>query len=100
MQVVTLCGSMRFAKQMQQIAVDLETKQGYCVLQPIFDADVTLNEQDIANLSKAHFKKIDLSDIVYIVNVGGYIGKSVTEELQYAKLQNKKIIYHETEFYN
>ena len=40
--------------------------------------------------------EIDLSDIVYIVNVGGYIGKSVTEELQYAKLQNKKIIYHET----
>jgi len=94
MQVVTLCGSMRFAKQMQQIAVALETKQGYCVLQPVFDVDVTLNEQDIANLSKAHFKKIDLSDIVYIVNVGGYIGKSVTEELQYAKLQNKKIIYH------
>lgn len=95
MEVVTLCGSMRFAKQMQQIAVELETKYGYCVLQPIFDSDVTLNEKDISNLSKAHFKKIDISDIVYIVNIGGYIGNAVAEELQYAKEHNKEIRFHE-----
>lgn len=95
MKVVTLCGSMRFAKQMQQIAVELETKHGYCVLQPIFDSDVTLNEKDISNLSKAHLKKIDISDIVYIVNIGGYIGNAVAEELQYAKEHNKEIRFHE-----
>ena len=95
MEVVTLCGSMRFAKQMQQIAVELETKYGYCVLQPIFDSDVTLNEKDISNLSKAHLKKIDISDIVYIVNIGGYIGNAVAEELQYAKEHNKEIRFHE-----
>lgn len=35
MKVVTLCGSMKFAKQMQEIAMELEVKRGYCVLTPI-----------------------------------------------------------------
>ena len=95
MEVVTLCGSMRFAPEMQRIAMELETKHGYCVLQPIFDTDVVLSEKDLDNLSKAHFKKIEISDIVYIVNIGGYIGESVTKELQYAKKLNKKIFFHE-----
>lgn len=94
MEVVTLCGSMRFANQMQRIAMELETKHGYCVLQPIFDSDIVLNEKDLENLAKAHYKKIDISDIVYIVNINNYIGESVSKEIQYAKEHNKKIIYH------
>lgn len=96
MKVVTLCGSMRFAEQMRQIALELETKYGYCVIQPIFDGGVTLSDEDLDNLAKAHFKKIDISDIVYIVNVDGYIGKSVSEEIRYAEEKNKEIMYHET----
>ena len=95
MKVVTLCGSMRFAKQMQQIAMELETKHGYCVICPIDAPDFTPDEKDLYNLAKAHFKKIDLADIVYIVNIGGYIGNSVSRELQYAKEHGKEIIYHE-----
>lgn len=95
MKVVTLCGSMRFAKQMQQIALELETKYGYCVLQPIFEADTKLSDEDLDSLAKAHFKKIDISDAVYIVNIDGYVGKSVSEEIRYAKERNKEILYHE-----
>lgn len=95
MEVVTLCGSMRFAAEMQKIAMELETKHGYCVLQPIFDTDIALSGQDLENLAEAHLKKIEISDIVYIVNIGGYIGESVSKELQYAKKLNKKILFHE-----
>ena len=95
MKVVTICGSMRFAKQMQEIALELETKRGYCVFQPIGDADTKLTDEDIKRLAEAHYHKIDLSDAVYIVNIGGYIGKSVSEEIEYAKAHGKEIIMHE-----
>ena len=94
MKIVTLCGSMRFAKQMQRIALEFETK-GYCAIHPILDADIALDEKDLENIAKAHFKKIDIADIVYIVNIDGYIGESVSKEIQYAKERNKQIIYHE-----
>lgn len=96
MKVVTLCGSMRFIRQMQEIAVKLETEYGYCVIAPIGDANTPLSEEEIGALSKAHYKKIDIADAVYIVNIDGYIGKSVSEELRYAKAHNKEIIFHET----
>ena len=96
MKVVTLCGSMRFYREMQEIAIELETKQGYCVITPIGDAGAPLSDEETESLGKAHYKKIDLADAVYIVNIGGYIGKTVSEELRYAKAHNKEVIFHET----
>ena len=95
MKVITICGSMRFARQMQKIAFELEVNQGYCALTPVGDATAKPSAKEIEKLSKAHFKKIDMSDAVYIVNIGGYIGESVSRELCYAKEHNKEIIYHE-----
>lgn len=45
MKVVTLCGSMRFSKQMQEIAMELEVKQGYCVLTPVGEKMVQPSEK-------------------------------------------------------
>lgn len=97
MKVVTLCGSMRFIKEMQEIAIELETKHDYCVITPIGGANVELDSIDIEKLAKSHYKKIDIADAVYIVNIGGYIGESVSKELCYAKKHNKEIIYHESD---
>ena len=36
-------------------------------------------------------KKIDDADVVYIVNPGGYIGKSVSVDIGYAYAKNKPI---------
>lgn len=94
MKIVTLCGSMRFFEEMQEIAMELEARYGYCVITPV-GGTKTLNEEAVENLAKAHYKKIDISDAVYIVNIGGYIGESVLRELRYAKKNNKEIIYHE-----
>ena len=40
-------------------------------------------------------KKIDLSDAIYVINAGGYIGSSTKLEIEYAKSHNKEIIYLE-----
>lgn len=95
MKVITLCGSMRFFREMQEIAIELETKHGYCAITPIGDTNMMLSEETIENLAKAHYKKIDISDAVYIVNIGGYIGEAVSKELRYAQENNKEIVYHE-----
>lgn len=95
MKVITLCGSMKFYKEMQEIAIALETKYGYCVIAPIGYTNMAVSEEMAEALSKAHYKKIDIADAVYIVNIGGYIGKAVSEELRYAKMRGKEIIYHE-----
>ena len=96
MKVITLCGSMRFFNEMQEIARELETKYGYCAIAPIGGTSTTLNKEEVENLAKAQYKKIDISDAVYIVNIGGYIGESVSKELRYAQKYKKEIIFHES----
>ena len=98
MKVVTICGSMKFAKEMQNIATELETKNGWCVIQCVYGIDksnITQNELD--NVVNAHWKKIDISDAIYVVNIGGYIGNATKNEIEYAKSHNKEIIYYEEE---
>lgn len=96
MKVITLCGSMRFFNEMQEIARELETKYGYCAITPIGGTSITLDKEAVENLAKAHYKKIDISDAVYIVNIGGYIGESGSKELRYAQEHKKEIILHES----
>lgn len=54
-----------------------------------------MDKVSVENLAKAHYKKIDISDAVYIVNIGGYIGESGSKELRYAQEHKKEIIFHE-----
>lgn len=39
--------------------------------------------------------KIKLSDAIYVVSVGAYIGKSTKSEIEFAKSLNKEILYLE-----
>lgn len=41
-------------------------------------------------------KKIDMSDEIYVINLGGYIGESTKAEIEYAKAKGKKISYLES----
>ena len=94
MKIVTICGSMKFANEMQKIASDLETKYGWCVIQCVYKIE-NATKNEMANVVNAHWKKIDISDAIYVVNIGGYIGESTKNEIEYAKKLNKEIIYHE-----
>ena len=95
MKTVTICGSMRFEKEMREIAFDLETKHEMNVLQCVYNAanrEISKTEKDA--LAKAHFLKIALSDAVCVVDPEGYIGDSVAEEIQFAQANGKEVIFH------
>lgn len=95
MKTYTICGSMRFEKEMRKIAYELETVQGYNVLQCVYnDSDAVPTQLQREYLRKAHFLKIDLSDGIYVVNIGGYVGTSTEEEIAYALKHGKQVLYH------
>ena len=90
-----MCGSMRFAKEQQRIAEDLELKNGYCVIQCVYGDGRNYTEHDIVMLDELHKTKIDVSDAIYVVNIGGYIGNSTKSEIEYAIVNGKEVLYHE-----
>ena len=92
MKVVTICGSMKFKDKMMEVTRDLENKNKYVVIQCVYSND-RFNEEEQVLLADLHYKKIDISDVIYVVNVDGYIGTSTKKEIEYAKSLNKKIIY-------
>ena len=95
MKTYTICGSMRYEKEMKKIAYQLETQKGYNVLQCTYSMDNIIPKQDEINcIESAHYLKIDLSDGIYVVNIDSYIGTSVQKEIAYAKERGKEIIYH------
>lgn len=93
-QVVTLCGSTKFKDAFLKAQKEL-TLQGYIVLSVgLFGhADnEPISEKQKEMLDDMHKAKIDMADMIYVVNVGGYIGKSTRSEIEYARLSNKTVI--------
>ena len=94
--VITICGSMRYSKEMMKISEELELKKGYAVIQCVYNVDGLKYEGiDASILDKVHRKKIDISDAIYVVNIDGYIGNSTKKEIEYALNSGKEVIYHE-----
>ncbi|MCD5003417.1 hypothetical protein IV487_13185 [Enterococcus saccharolyticus] len=95
MKVLTICGSMRYAKEMIQIATELELRKGYAVIQCVYPSEGMCQETDFAKLDQIHKKKIAISDGIYVVNIDGYIGTSTRNEIAYALENGKEVLYHE-----
>ncbi len=94
--IVTICGSMKFQSQMMEIAERLELENGYIVIQCTYsDKERIFTSHDIQVLSELHYKKIDISDAIYVVNIGGYIGQSTRNEIAYARSLNKEVMFLE-----
>lgn len=93
MKTYTICGSMRFEKEMRKIAFLLETQENFNILQCIY-TDAEVSEEEKKRLTAAHYRKIDLSDGIYVLNIDGYIGESVAKEIVYAQERGKEIVYH------
>jgi len=47
------------------------------------------------NLDQLHFRKIDMSDSIHVINVDGYVGESTRNEIAYATKYGKRITYLE-----
>ena len=95
MKTVTMCGSMKFEKEMQSIAFLLETKHDFNVLQCVYNTDnLEISEMERELLASAHLRKIELSEAIYVVDIQGYIGNQVAKEMAFAKSKGKEIIFH------
>lgn len=95
MKVVTLCGSFKFKKQMMEVAEKLAL-EGNCIITPVYPTKeyYTRTDEQMENLKMAHFKKIEMSDAILVVDVNNYIGNSTKLEIEFAKKLDKEIIYY------
>jgi len=101
--VVTLCGSTRF-KDFFVVQGRLETLRGNIVLS--IGCDLR-SDEELKSMSEEYLKavktrldvlclrKIDLSDEILVLNVGGYIGESTSREIEYARSTGKAVRYLE-----
>ena len=80
-------------KEMQEIAWKLETVDGFSVLQCVY-GDSELDDVARARLEQAHYRKNDLSDGIYVVDIDGYYGESVRAEIEYARNHGKEVLFH------
>lgn len=93
---VTICGSMKFMDRMQETAERLELEKGFAVIGVVPHVlGRELTEEEKVRLGELHLAKIDLSDAIFVVNEGGYIGHAVRTEIEYARRMGKEIMYLE-----
>ena len=100
--IVALSGSTRFTAAFAKAQNEF-TLMGYIVLSvgsvtrsddELF-ASMTPDERRLlkARLDVLHQHKVALADEVYVLDVGGYIGDSTLQEIEWAKSLNKRIRY-------
>ena len=95
MKIMTICGSLKFQREMMEMAEKMAL-DGYCVLTPTYPVSNNLNITDnqLKKLKEEHYKRIELSDIILVMNVNNYIGESTSLEIKYATKLGKEIIYY------
>ena len=84
-------------RRYEKNAYDLEISKDirYNILQCVYCEDnIVPTEDELLKLEDAHYRKIDLSDGIYVVNMDGYIGTSVKKEIEYAERHGKEVLYH------
>lgn len=98
--IVTLCGSSKFCDIMAVCAWFIERDEqaiamGLHLLPQWYpdcpDHHLAEHEGVASAMDELHFRKIDLSDEIFVVNYGDYIGDSTANEIKYARENNKKI---------
>ena len=96
--IITLCGSIKFKAEFIKVQEKL-TLDGNIIFTPNFFNNIRkedIDEKMKKMLDEMHKQKIDMSDEIYVINVGGYIGESTKTEIEYAKTKGKKISYLES----
>jgi len=95
MRVITICGSLKFQDEIMKVAEKMAL-DGNCILTPTYPVleNIQITEGQLTKLKEAHFKRIELSDAILVVNINNYIGNSTNLEIEYAKKLKKEIIYY------
>lgn len=105
--VITLCGSTRFKDAFMEAQKRLTLERNIVISVGLFghsgDNEVWEN-MDEGTLTRTkqmlddmHKRKIDMSDEIYVINVGGYIGSSTRSEIAYARSIGVTVRYLEEE---
>lgn len=104
-EIITMCGSSRFADLMASISWEYE-KLGKIVLRVNFLPDWYIKKDGWAKsthgaeqaelkqiLDDLHYRKIDISNKIFVCNYNNYIGESTQNEIEYAKKTNVPVYY-------
>lgn len=94
---IALIGSARFKDEFLRLERELSF-MGYLVFLPYYDG--LENKQNYSDeqweyLMNHTFRRIEIADIVYVVNMGGYIGEHTRREISFATSIGKPVIYME-----
>lgn len=102
--VVTICSSNRFRYRIPEIKKEL-TMQGYIVIDPVlFDTSINRDANFVKDnkslLIEMHKRRILMSDLIYVVNVGGFISEHVQHEIDFAIEHGKGVMLleHDEDF--
>lgn len=96
--VITLCGSTRFKDAFLETQKRLTLDGNIVISVGLFGHsgdDEVWKEGTKEMLDNMHKRKIDMSDGIYVINVGGYIGESTRSEIDYAIRNGKTVEYLE-----
>lgn len=95
--VITLCGSTKFKKEFEEANKNLTMAGNIIISVGVFghSEGIQLTEQEKQMLDNIHFRKIDMADEIFVINVGGYIGSSTRNEIAYATATGKDVRYYE-----
>lgn len=102
--IVCLCGSTRFYEYFQRANYE-ETMAGRIVLsvgfyphaqQQAHGEHLGCTPEQKIGLDALHFRKIELADEILVLNVGGYVGESTRNEINYARALGKPIRWLES----
>jgi len=92
---ICISASQRFAQDIKRISEMLVASGAELLLPAVGITPEMMTPEMVSRLVFDHFKKIDVADIVLVINPGGYIGNSVKVEIGYAKGAGKKVIFTE-----
>jgi hypothetical protein len=98
--VIALVGSTKFRPDFDRVTSEL-TMDGHIVINPGVwwsEAEGTFASPVQAAavkecLDELHLRKIDLADMVMVINLNGYVGESTAREIEYAKAHGKRVAY-------
>lgn len=100
--IVTLCGSSRYIEEIAMMSWMFEKQGAICLsmhLLPKGYPGLANHHQAeaegiAAQMDELHLRKIDLCDLVYIMNIDHYIGESTAREIDYARSKGKVVRFH------
>lgn len=93
--IICLCGSAKFDQYWRTIYAGF-SDEGFIVL-TLGRLSGFVTEETEPELKKTldilHKRKIDLCDVVFVIDVDGYIGESTRSEIDYAETCGRPIVY-------